>query len=67
MREIKSQIIGDIIENDLELRSVAEALRKAGLMGRLKEEGQQLTFFAPNDAAFDSLDETVRAKVLNIG
>ena len=48
---------------DLELRSVAAALRKAGLMERLKEPGQQLTFFAPNDAAFESLDEAVRAKV----
>ena len=55
--------IGEIIENDLELRSVAEALRRAGLMERLKEDGQQLTFFAPNDAAFEKLDEEVRAKV----
>ena len=42
---------------------MAAALRKAGLMERLKEPGQQLTFFAPNDAAFESLDEAVRAKV----
>ena len=56
---------GDIIENDIELRSVAAALRKAGLMERLKAEGQQLTFFAPNDAAFEALDEATRAKVCN--
>ena len=44
---------------------MAAALRKAGLMERLKAEGQQLTFFAPNDAAFEALDEATRAKVCN--
>ena len=45
---------------------MAAALRKAGLMERLKAEGQQLTFFAPNDAAFEALDEATRAKVINL-
>jgi transforming growth factor-beta-induced protein len=58
-----TKTIADIIDSDVQFRSLAEALKKAKLMDLLSQPGQ-FTLFAPTDDAVKKLDQKTRAKVM---
>jgi transforming growth factor-beta-induced protein len=59
-----TKTISQIIENDVQFRTLKDVLVKTGLNLDLAEPEGQYTLFAPTDAAFEKLDAKMKSKIL---
>ena len=55
-----TQTIAEIVQNDIQLRSLKNALEKANMLEKLSQSDGQLTLFAPTDDAFSKMDEKLK-------
>ena len=57
-----TQTIAEIVQNDVQLRSLKIALEKTNILEQLSRPDGQFTLFAPTDDAFSKMD--ARLKVI---
>ena len=60
-----TQTIGQIVSEDVQLRTLHKALTKSGLAEELAKNEGQFTLFAPTDDAFSKLEDVLQQKVKN--
>ena len=60
-----TKTISEIIESDVQFRTLHQVLTKTGLTEDLSSPEGQWTLFAPTDAAFEKLEAKLKAKVLH--
>ena len=57
-----TQTIAEIVQNDVQLRSLRKALEKTNMLEKLSQPNGQFTLFAPTDDAFSKMDATLKVK-----
>ena len=55
-----TQTIAEIVQNDVQLRSLKKALEKTNMLEQLSQQQGQFTLFAPTDDAFAKMDENLK-------
>ena len=55
-----TQTIAEIVQNDIQLRSLKEALEKTNMLEKLSQPEGQYTLFAPTDDAFAKMDDKLK-------
>ena len=58
-----TQTIAEIVQNDVQLRSLRKALEKTNMLEKLSQPNEQFTLFAPTDDAFSKMDATLKVKL----
>ena len=58
-----TQTIAEIVQNDVQLRSLRKALEKTNMLEKLSQPNGQFTLFAPTDDAFSKMDATLKVKL----
>ena len=59
-----TQTIAEIVQNDVQLRSLKIALEKTNMLEKLSSPEGQFTLFAPTDDAFSKMDAELKNKVI---
>merc|ERR1712226_357117 len=59
-----TQTIAEIVQNDVQLRSLRKALEKTNMLEKLSQPNGQFTLFAPTDDAFSKMDATLKEKLI---
>jgi len=59
-----TQTIAEIVQNDVQLRSLKKALEKTNMLEKISLSEGQFTLFAPTDDAFSKMDENLREKLV---
>merc|ERR1712226_441307 len=59
-----TQTIAEIVQNDVQLRSLKIALEKTNMLEQLSQQQGQFTLFAPTDDAFAKMDENLKQKLV---
>ena len=57
-----TQTIAEIVQNDVQLRSLRKALEKTNMLEKLSQPNGQFTLFAPTDDAFSKMDATLKVQ-----
>ena len=55
-----TQTIAEIVQNDVQLRSLKTALEKTNMLEKLSAPEGQFTLFAPTDDAFTKMDSNFK-------
>ena len=58
-----TQTISEIVQNDIQLRSLRKALEKTNMLEKLSQPEGQFTLFAPTDDAFSKMNVNLKVKM----
>ena len=58
-----TQTIAEIVQNDIQLRSLRKALEKTNMLEQLSQPDGQFTLFAPTDDAFSKMNENLKVQL----